>query len=206
MNPMPVVCLSGLFATAPAALEGHEGDASPRTLEAQSPWEPPASLEPEEHDIHVGIATGLFLSASERTLMADGEPVGSGPAGLQFSLRFDYLPWRFLGMEVEAGHVAQESPPNETLGLFKLGGHALIQWPGRLTPFFLLGGGVLGATSDARQLDETLRPEAHWGVGTKWYLQHEILVRAELRHLVDLVNAGPVHQFETLLGLSFRLN
>lgn len=163
-------------------------------------------LVPEAHDIHLGIATGLFLTPSERTLMAAGEPVAAGPAGLQFNLRLDYMPWTYLGIEAEVGHVAQQSPPDETLGLFKLGGHALVQWPGRFAPFLLMGGGVLGATSDARQLDQALRPEAHWGLGTKWYLQHEILIRAEVRHLVDLVDAGPVQQFEMLVGLSFRLN
>ena len=98
MSPLPLLWLTVLSGTAASTAKNPDGEAGP-VADPGPGWAAAPGLVPEDHDIHLGIATGLFLTSSERTLMAGGEPVAAGSAGLQFNLRFDYMPWAYLGIE-----------------------------------------------------------------------------------------------------------
>ena len=132
-------------------------------------------------------------------------------AAPEIGLRFAWYPLSFLGGEIEGGVMPTKVVDNGAAGaratLFNFRGHVIAQIPfWRITPFVLVGGGMLG-TSGA--LGNDIDPATHFGGGVKLYLTHRVMMRLDIRDVVAAkkeVDAGATHYPEILLGLSLTLN
>lgn len=178
-----------------------QGSASLRgALEAP---EPPS--EPGRFDVEVGVFGGIFLPSSEHELYDSTQSFHSpyqvvGPkVGL---LRLGFYPWPFLGIEGEGGYSPQENERGERFGLFDARGHVVVQLPGRVTPFLLAGGGLLGAEGESgSDVDEAL----HWGAGVKFYPTPWLNLRVDGRHVISSrlgPDTGNTNHFELTAGVS----
>jgi opacity protein-like surface antigen len=161
---------------------------------------------PRPHALELGFYGGAFLASPDHGMMSDGgAQISLDRAGLDFALRLAYLPFTFLGVEAEAGHVSISSPTFRDTEMYTLRGHVLALYPARLSPFVLAGAGVLGLTGpdDAMGSDNGLA--FHWGVGARYHLTREVQARVEGRHILAPGDAGLAHHFEILTGLAFTL-
>jgi|GEM_PF-245657 len=132
----------------------------------------------------------------------------------EIGLRFAWYPLAFLGGEIEGGVMPTMTDPIEgsmktaaRATLFNFRGHLIGQIPfWRITPFILVGGGMLG-TSGA--LGSDIDPATHFGGGVKFYITHRFMMRLDVRDVVAAklrVDAGATNYPEVLLGLSLTLN
>lgn len=161
---------------------------------------------PRSHALELGFYGGAFLAAADSGMTsASGGAVALDRAGLDFALRLTYLPFTFVGIEAEAGHISLASADYGDTELYTLRGHVLALYPARLSPFVLAGAGVLGLTGpdDAMGSDHGLA--FHWGLGARYHFTNEVQARVEARHIVAPMDGGVANHFEVLTGLSFTL-
>ena len=94
--------------------------------------------------------------------------------------------------------------------LYRLGGHAVFQVPGRFSPFLVFGGAAFGVESDEDVQGSDIDSAFYWGVGAKYFLTKNFGVRVDGRQMyapkVDTGSGGSgaasVH-YEALFGLAF---
>lgn len=175
-------------------------------------WAPQAGMG------EIGIYGGVWFPS--RHLELYGATAGGTGQGNQLfrlvapdvGLRGGYYPLRYLGVEVEGGVM-----PTRTLGsdgratVWNVRGHVVAQlglWS--VTPFMLVGTGVLGVASDAAPTgvgtDQDV--EIHFGGGVKVYVNQLIQLRLDVRDVVSNrlgVGDGLTSSPEILLGLSITL-
>ena len=162
---------------------------------------------PSNMELNLGMYLGgLFLSDAHelyRSTNSFHSPIDS-PAPM-FGLRMGFFPRKFIGLEVEGGYAYQENNRSEDNHLFAARSHLVVQYPARLTPFLVGGGGVLGVDAPAGgDVDAAL----HWGTGVKFHIKPAVKVRLDLRHLISAAvgpNAGNTSHLEVTLGMSFAL-
>ncbi len=130
----------------------------------------------------------------------------------EIGARFAWYPLAFLGGEIEGGAMpTSTAPPDGSAGgratLFNFRGHIIGQIPfWRITPFILVGGGMLGTTG---ALGQDVDPATHFGGGVKFYISHRLMMRLDVRDVVAAklrVDNGATNYPEVLLGLSLTLN
>lgn len=131
-------------------------------------------------------------------------------------LRLGFYPSRFLGIEAEGG-VMPSSPRDENHPaaldisnpalVYTARGHVVLQLGvASITPFVLVGGGVLGVASSRDVLGNDIDPAVHFGGGLKFYLTRGLMLRVDARDVMSF-RRGPEevwasHNPEILLGLS----
>jgi outer membrane protein OmpA-like peptidoglycan-associated protein len=129
-----------------------------------------------------------------------------------FGVRAGYYPLRWVGVEVEGGVM-----PTRTLDSggrvlpWTLRGHVVAQlglWS--ITPFLLVGTGILGISSDPapQALGSEQDVAIHFGGGAKFYINRWIQLRLDIRNVVSNrvgVGEGLTSSPEILLGLSVTL-
>lgn len=172
----------------------------------------PAAADPEpgHNMLELGFAGGAFVPSKEHELydwkVARFSPLS--PLGLDLSLRLSYFPFSFIGAELEGNYMPARTAAGKSAQLFALGGHGVLQIPGRLTPFLLVGGGTIGIASAADALGNDTDRAFHWGAGVKYYFSDRFTFRLDLRHIVSGArgdNAGNTSHFEALMGFSITL-
>ncbi|MCA9650211.1 MAG: OmpA family protein [Myxococcales bacterium] len=170
---------------------------------------------PEDHQVEVGLYGGVFLPSRRLELFqADFSLVDQGykpfaRVAPDFGVRVGYYPLRFFGIEGEGGAM----PSRTTTG------DAALMWTARanlvgqlglwsVTPFVLVGGGLIGVASDRSSVGNDVDASAHVGVGAKVFLSRYTALRLDLRDVIAArrgYHEGVVHSPEILLGLSITL-
>ncbi|MCH9681964.1 MAG: OmpA family protein [Deltaproteobacteria bacterium] len=173
---------------------------------------------PTRNMAEIGVFGGVWFPSRHIELF---EPTAGFPAdGHQLlrvvtpevGVRAGYYPLRFLGVEVEGGAM-----PTRTLGSdgravpWNVRGHVVGQlglWS--VTPFLLVGTGILGVASGAppEAIGSEQDVAIHFGGGVKVYVNRFIQLRLDVRDVVSNrlgVGEGLTSSPEILLGLSITL-
>ncbi|MCX4246123.1 OmpA family protein [Paraliomyxa miuraensis] len=173
---------------------------------------------PQRNMAEVGIYGGVWFPSRHLELYAS---LANMPGvGLQLLKvvapevggRAGYYPSRFLGVELEGGVM-----PTRTLDTdgrataWTVRGHLVAQlglWS--ITPFLLVGTGVLGMSSEAVPMGLGADQDVaiHFGGGAKFYINRWIQLRLDIRDVVSNrvgVGDGLTSSPEILLGLSLTL-
>jgi outer membrane protein OmpA-like peptidoglycan-associated protein len=188
------------------------------TTAAPAPLEPaPVSVpetpymkryKPEPMMFELGIFGGVMFPSSDHELLSvpDSQQVPYNTAA-DLGVRFAFFPATFFGIEAEAAAMPSGTE-NGSAGLWAARAHGILQVPGSsITPFLLVGGGALGASSEDMGSDTD--PAFHFGIGAKAALDEHLSLRLDVRDTVtanlaaDGENGGAAHSPEILLGLTF---
>lgn len=173
---------------------------------------------PQNNMAEIGVFGGVWFPSRHLELYApDPSMPNSGNQLLKLvapdvGLRAGYYPLRYIGVEVEGAAM-----PTRTLGTdgravpWNVRGHIVAQlglWS--VTPFLLVGTGILGVSSDAppNSLGSEQDVEIHFGGGVKVYVNRWIQLRLDVRDVVSNrvgVGDGLTSSPEILLGLSVTL-
>jgi outer membrane protein OmpA-like peptidoglycan-associated protein len=157
--------------------------------------------------VEFGGYAGAFIPSGTHELYDSSQgPQGEfSDLGPQGGLRLGYFPLPFVGVEGEGGLSPLSLGEGDSALLYNLRSHLVLQFPARVTPFVVGGGGFLGVDgADGSDVDRA----AHWGGGVKVYLDSRWSVRADGRHLISAregPNAGNTNHFEASVGVSFAL-
>lgn len=173
---------------------------------------------PENNMGEIGVYGGVWFPSRYLELF---EPDASLPdQGFQrlgrvapdVGIRGGYYPLRFIGIEAEGGIMPARTQSTDVSALaWTARGHVVGQlglWS--VTPFLLVGAGVLGVASDApptgvgNEQDVTI----HFGGGVKFYINRWTQLRLDIRDVVSNrrgVEEGLTSSPEILLGFSVTL-
>lgn len=162
---------------------------------------------PRPHALDLGVYAGAYLLPGQSSLSLDGvDAVDFESAGMNFSLRLAYMPSTWVGVEAEAGYVNIETAAAEGAEVYTLRGHVIGQYPARLSPFVLVGAGVIGVTTPEPDMGSDMDVAGHWGAGAKYYFNNDVSTRLEARHVMSGGEGGGLaHTVEVLAGLAFTL-
>lgn len=171
---------------------------------------------PEARMVELGAYGGVLLLNSDHELF---DPDVSVPIqGWQpmrrlnpdFGARIGYYPFRFVGFEAEGGAMPSKLDDGSPSLPFTVRGHVIAQlgrWS--VTPFVLLGGGMLGINSSG-PLGTDIDPALHFGGGVKVFINRWVMLRLDVRdvisHQLGVDQVFNAHNLEALLGLSVTLN
>jgi OmpA-OmpF porin, OOP family len=132
------------------------------------------------------------------------------PAAFELGGRLGYYPMRFFGVEAEGAWMPSRTrDTSASVNLWTARAHGVLQlglWS--VTPFVLVGGGVLGVSSPREALGSNIDQAFHVGVGAKVYINRWMQARLDLRntlHPRQGLGTGATSSPEILLGLSFTL-
>lgn len=182
--------------------------------EAEVVAKPKPAWRKEKHMLEVGWLMGAFFPAKDHGLygVEPPAPPRALKTGFDIGLRFAYLPFRFVGIEVE-GNVSPTKVDvidGKRSVLFGLRGHVLLQLPTRLTPFIVAGGGMLGGSSQDELIGKKVGPALHVGGGVKYYVSKWVAIRIDGRDIMTPSYAqaagGPTsyaHSAEFTIGVNF---
>jgi outer membrane protein OmpA-like peptidoglycan-associated protein len=129
-----------------------------------------------------------------------------------FGLRVGYYPLRFFGVEAEGGLMPTRTEGTDARAIpWHLRGHVVGQlglWS--ITPFLLVGTGLIGVSSDAapQGIGSEQDVAIHFGGGAKFYINRWVQLRLDIRDVVSNrrgVGEGLTSSPEILLGLSVTL-
>lgn len=165
----------------------------------------PDDLRPRGNLLELGLYGGLlFLSNNNRL---------NGPGGALYSnfkrptpelgLRLAYFPVSFLGVEVEGMLGFAKTREKVSTTVYAARAHMILQMPmGTVSPYALIGGGILGVSGDQTHGDRD--PGLHFGAGVRFNASREVSLRVELRDTITKQRPGKnsSQHFETLLGAS----
>lgn len=166
-----------------------------------------APRRPTRHLVEGGLYLGGFFPSSDPELYDSTQlpPTGLGTLGPLVGLRLAYFPLPFVGAEAEGGMSVLDPDADGNAVAYNARGHLVLQWPGRLTPFLLGGGGLVGIGGN---VGDDVDRSAHWGAGLKYYVDSNWSVRLDGRHLISArqgPDAGNTSHFEVSLGVGFAL-
>jgi outer membrane protein OmpA-like peptidoglycan-associated protein len=158
----------------------------------------------------LGLFWGAFIPSSKHELYdADRSTVTYHKLERvtpELGLRAAFFPLRVLGLEAEGALLpSQTRDTGDSVTLWAVRGHLILQAPTKtLVPFLLAGGGALGMSSGKRVLGSDLDASAHAGLGVKAYISKDLALRLEGRgNLSQGYGADKrVVHWEGLLGLS----
>lgn len=160
---------------------------------------------PEADLWELGLFGGvMFPSGSHELYELSADQQGFKAAGV-IGARLAYFPWKGLGLELEGAGMPSAAKDKSSAGLWAARAHAIAQLPGNsVTPFLLLGGGFLGAESDAMGSD--IDPSLNFGAGVKIPLDEYLLLRFDIRDNLsqkhDASQGVLTHHPELLVGFS----
>jgi len=127
--------------------------------------------------------------------------------GPDYGLRVAFFPFGFAGVEGEADIMPQETGAGAGVLLFGARGHVVLQLPGRVTPFALVGLGTMGVRSDADVLSNDADTVAHIGVGAKLAVGERLSLRADgrLYRAPRTGDDGGTNHYAALFGASYAI-
>ena len=206
LGPKLLVGLAGLsLVVAPGS--GYPGPPPDVAANRPPPRVEPPPLEPTAHTLEAGVYGGVFAPSRDHEIYDSSQSFQSpyDAFGGRAGLRLGYFPLRFLGVEAEGGYTPIGNLQGDEAHLFDVRGHAVVQWPWRLTPFLVAGGGLVGSESDrGGDVDAAL----HWGGGLKFFATPWLNVRVDGRQVVSGAagpGAGNTSHFEATAGLGVVL-
>jgi outer membrane protein OmpA-like peptidoglycan-associated protein len=192
---------------------GVEGSEPPLSKRLDRPWI--KRWAPENNTGEIGVFFGLLFPSSntelfepDRDLPRQGQKA-FGSVAPDIGLRVGYYPIRFIGLEGE-GAVMPTSVEGGGRGtLWSVRGHLVAQlglWS--ITPFVLVGGGMLAVNSSRSAVGSDVDQALHFGGGIKAYLNRWTMLRLDVRDVLTPrvgISSGPTNNVELLLGLSITL-
>ena len=157
----------------------------------------------------VGLFGGALFPSSDHAFQSNGRHEKFDSPVPELGLRVAYFPLAFLGAELEGTAGGTKTESGASADLWAARAHAIVQLPSRsLVPFALLGGGVMGAGSNA--LGQDSDKLFHFGVGAKLGLDDLLGLRLDLRDNLTQKNGAEsgtlTHHPELTLGLTFTLD
>jgi outer membrane protein OmpA-like peptidoglycan-associated protein len=173
---------------------------------------------PQNGMAEVGVYGGVWFPSRHLELYAPNPMLPNSGRQLlrvaapDFGVRAGYYPLRFVGVEVEGGLMPARLRDSDARALpWTVRGHVVGQlglWS--VTPFLLVGTGILGVSSDAppASLGSEQDVAIHFGGGVKVYVNRWIQLRLDIRDVVSNragVGEGLTSSPEILLGLSVTL-
>ena len=179
-------------------------------------WTPPAAADPgqgdiwsQRHRLDLGLYAGVLFPPRAHELydeVAWQEPFDT--VAFDVGLRVGYMPWPFIGLELEGGVIpTQTREGGDSALLYTVRAHVIGQYPARFSPFLLAGYGILGVSSDDSAVGNDIDGAFHAGLGLKFHATKRLTLRLDGRLIVS-GQAGPtgfMPYFETLLGASYML-
>lgn len=201
-----VSCLSVLATLSVASLAVAEEAAV--ALEASTAAAPPLESAAAVPHIEAGIFGGLLFISKDHELYKRHHEPFRAPAP-ELGARFALFPLDYVGLEGEFGAGPTRTETNVPAGLWAGRGHLVLQLPGKIAPFAVVGLGALGASSNVTGSDKDLG--VHFGLGAKYWADSFLAIRLDLRDTVAPRHLGgsksaQAHNPELLLGLSFALD
>ena len=169
------------------------------------------NMEMQSHLFEVGIFLGGYFPPEEHELYAPPSGWKELEKGaFMIGVRVGYLPWRYIGLEVEGALTATGfADSDEAAMIYFARAHVIGQLPmWRVTPFVLAGYGLQSISSDdVEGAGSDTDGAFHAGLGVKWYATNRHILRAEGR--VDVGGqqgeGGLQPHFEVLFGASYVL-
>ncbi len=177
--------------------------ATPRAFAEHTPEE----VKRQRNLFEIGLYLGVYLPPSDHELYDPTLPHRElKSVNFDVGLRAGYFPFAYVGVELEGGVMLSGTDDGSAL-VYTARAHVVGQYPvwQRLCPFIVLGGGMLGISSDKTDaVGSDLDGMVYWGLGAKYYLLDYLAARLDLRHDVSVGRGdGLSHHFEVLAGLSF---
>jgi outer membrane protein OmpA-like peptidoglycan-associated protein len=164
----------------------------------------------EAGTFEAGLYWGVFLPSEEHELYEpDVTEVRFGQHPFEkvtptLGLRGAFLPLQVLALEAEAGlFPTQTRDTSEGANVFALRGHAMLMAPTEtIVPFLLVGGGILGVTSEPDVLGSDVDVAFHVGIGAKAYVTRDLALRLDVRDDITggFADKKGVMHWEVLLG------
>ncbi|MCX4246536.1 OmpA family protein [Paraliomyxa miuraensis] len=171
---------------------------------------------PERNMAELGLYGGVLFPARRLELF---EPDQTLPdqgfkefkrVAPSIGLRLGYYPLRVFGVEGEAGVMPTRTNADDMRAT--LWGMRL-QFVGQVplwsvTPFVLVGGGMLNVASDRAAVGSDVDASIHFGGGVKVFINRYTMLRLDVRDHVTAgqgVDDGVIHSPEVLLGFSLTL-
>ncbi len=204
MSPLPLNRLCGAV-----ALLSVLGTAQVAQAEDYDPWEV------QNVHLELGAFAGVMRPSNNHELYDVDAGIEQSSYHLfaaDFGARVGFFPHRSIGLEVEGALIPTGvRGSDENALLYRISGSAVLQIPGRLTPFVLVGASGVGVSSSAEAQGDDLDAFFHWGVGGKYYITENFGVRLDVRQLLgprvreeDPTDDNNISSsFEVLLGVSF---
>lgn len=156
----------------------------------------------------VGLFGGLLFPSENHAFQSVTHEKLDSPVP-ELGARAAFFPLTFLGAELEGAAGGTKTETGSAADVWSARAHGILQLPGsRLTPFALIGGGVMGAGSNATGTDRDKL--FHFGAGLKYAFDDFVGVRFDLRDNLTQKNAAEsgtlAHHPEATLGLAFTLD
>ena len=161
------------------------------------------------HQIELGLFLGAYFPPYKHELFdleVDQQPLAR--AMFDMGLRVGYLPWAFIGAELEVAvmpTVGRELDAGAVV--YAVRGHVIGQYPMRVTPFLVVGYGLLGISSGEDLVGNDIDGAFHVGIGGKFNITERIIVRLDGRINVsgERGDGGVAPYFELIAGASYAL-
>jgi OOP family OmpA-OmpF porin len=194
LRPLLPSLITGCLLLLPAGALGDEG--APRG------WE-------RRHALELGLYGGAYFPPKSHELFSlDYQHHPFDRVSFIGGLRLGYYPLRYLGVELEGGVMPTEIRDTDLGALiYHFRGQLVGQYPWRLTPFVVVGYGLLGVSSAPEAVGNDVDGSFHTGLGAKVYITDRLTARLEGRLDVSGQRGRGGYQphFEALAGLSYML-
>ena len=180
--------------------------AAPPAAPAREPYM--KRYRPKNNLVEIGVFGGMMFPSDDHGLFDERqEHVPYANVAGEIGLRLAYFPLSFLGVEIEGAGMPAGTEPSGKAGMWTARAHGVLQLPSAsIVPFVLLGGGVLGASSDAMGSDRDA--STHFGGGVKVPFDDFLSLRVDVRDTLipKYAEEAQVHNAELLFGLTFTLD
>lgn len=157
--------------------------------------------------IELGGFLGVLHPSKAHELFERGTTHDTFDAAVtDIGFRLSYMHFAFLGGEAELAMMPSGTSSGRAALIYAARAHGIVQYPvwNGLTPFALLGGGIIGVASGFGAVGSDVDPAFHWGLGLKYYVTRALAVRADFRHdITSGLGFGNADHFEFLLGAAW---
>lgn len=163
---------------------------------------------PRAHDLNLGIYGGVFFTDSEIELRDATVPIDDwDEVAPDIGLRLGYYPIPHFGLEGEFSAIPTRNGGDSAF-MYAARAQGVLQ-PGfwSVTPFLLVGGGVLGVASPDSVVGNEADPALHVGGGIKFFINDKVHLRLDGRAVLSPKlgrTEVPAVSPEALLTVAFR--
>lgn len=171
---------------------------------------------PKRNRLHLGAFGGVFLPSKDVELFkADPGIVGQGHKPFrslngEVGARLSYKILRALAIELEGIVSPGKTDPGENVTFWGAKSHVLAQIPRwRISPFALVGAGLLGVASHKNAVGNDTDFAVHAGVGFDIGLKEHLRMRLDVRDIITAsrgVKEGFTQNLEANLGLALAFD
>lgn len=121
-----------------------------------------------------------------------------------FGGRFAVFPHRYIGIEIEPSvTLATTKMSGDSAQIYGLGLGAIVQRPGRITPYLGLGFDIKHVSSDDTVLGSDTDVPLHAAIGARFWLSKAVALRADLRWLRGPSHGHPANDPSYTLNASY---